>query len=445
LEQYLNSIFFLEIIFSSYSTYSIIGISISLLALLFISALISGSEVAFFSLTPVQLVEIEESEKSNDKVIQSLLIDPKKLLATILIANNFVNIAIVVLSTFLMGVIPGISKFPSYLIFLIQVVGVTFLILLFGEVLPKVYATNQATKLIRFMAAPMLLIERIFSPFSYLLIHSTFFIDRKVKKNKESLSVEELEQAFELTEDTLQREERKILKSIVRFGNTDVKQIMTARTFAKAFEQDISFEELLKQAKDIGYSRIPVYKESFDIVVGILYLKDLLPFIDRKHFEWKKLLRQPFFVPENKKIDDLLKEFQRKKVHLAIVVDEYGGTSGIVTLEDILEEIIGEITDEFDDEEIKYSKLANNVYIFDGATSLIDIYKVLGIDGETFEEDKGEADSIAGFIIEQAGIIPQKGEKVKFLNYEFTVMASDKRKVKQMQLTIIDPNEDKEL
>jgi putative hemolysin len=321
----------------------------------------------------------------------------------------------------------------------------TFLILLFGEVLPKVYATNQATKLIRFMAAPMLLIERIFSPFSYLLINSTSFIDKKVKKNKESLSVEELEHAFEITEDALQREERNILKSIVRFGNTDVKQIMTARTFAKAFEQEISFEELLKQAKDIGYSRIPVYKETFDIVLGILYLKDLLPFIDRKNFEWKKLLRQPFFVPENKKIDDLLKEFQRKKVHLAIVVDEYGGTSGIVTLEDILEEIVGEITDEFDDEEIKYSKIADNDYIFDGATSLIDVYKVMRIDGEEFEVAKGEADSIAGFIIEQAGIIPKKGEKVKFLNYEFTVMASDKRKVKQIQLTIIDEDENQKI
>lgn len=425
--------------------YTLIGLIISLLVLLLFSALISGSEVAFFSLTPSQLLEIEESENSNDKIIQSLLINPKKLLATILIANNFVNIAIVVLSTFLMGMIPGISSFPGYIIFLIQVVGVTFLILLFGEVLPKVYATNQATKLIRFMAAPMLLIERIVSPFSYLLINSTSFIDKKIRKNNKSLSVEELEHAFELTEDTLQREERKILKSIVRFGNTDVKQIMTARTFAKAFEQEISFEELLEQAGGIGYSRIPVYQESFDVVIGILYLKDLLPYIDRKNFDWKKLLRQPFFVPENKKIDDLLKEFQRKKVHLAIVVDEYGGTSGIVTLEDILEEIVGEITDEFDDEEIKYSKLAENVYIFDGATSLIDIYKVLGIEGEEFEEAKGEADSIAGFIIEQAGIIPQKGEKVKFINYEFTIMAADKRKVKQIQLTLIDENESKEV
>lgn len=420
---------------------TLIGLIVSLLVLLLFSALISGSEVAFFSLTPIQLLEIEESENSNDRIIQSLLLKPKKLLATILIANNFVNIAIVVLSTFLMAMIPGLSKFPGYVIFLIQVVGVTFLILLFGEVLPKVYATNQATKLIRFMAAPMLMIDRIFSPFSYLLIFSTSFIDKKVKKNKESISVEELEHAFKLTEETLQSEERNILRSIVKFGNTDVKQIMTARTFAKAFEQEISFEELINQAKDIGYSRIPVYHETFDIVVGILYLKDLLPYIDRKNFDWKKLLRQPFFVPENKKIDDLLKEFQRKKVHLAIVVDEYGGTSGIVTLEDILEEIVGEITDEFDDEEIKYSKLADNVYIFDGATSLIDIYKVVGIEGVEFEEAKGEADSIAGFIIEQAGIIPKKGEKVKFSNYEFTVMASDKRKVKQIQLSIISENE----
>jgi gliding motility-associated protein GldE len=282
----------------------------------------------------------------------------------------------------------------------------------------------------------MLFIERIFSPVSYVLIHSTSFIDKKIRKNQESLSIEELEHALELTEETLHKGEIKILKSIVKFGNTDVKQIMTARTRAKAFEQGMSFESILNEGKSIGYSRIPVYKETFDNVVGILYLKDLLPFIDRINYDWKKLLRKPFFVPENKKIDDLLKEFQRKKVHLAIVVDEYGGTSGIVTLEDILEEIVGEITDEFDDEEIKYSKIADNVFIFDGATSLIDLYKVLDIEGEDFEKEKGEADTIAGFVIEQAGIIPQKGETVVFGNYKFIIMASDKRKVKQIQLKI---------
>jgi gliding motility-associated protein GldE len=397
--------------------------------------------VAFFSLSPKQQLNIEESENSNDKLIQSLMVNPKKLLATILIANNFINIAIVVLSAFLIDFIPGLDKYPNYITFLIQVVGITFLILLFGEVMPKVYATNHPVKLTRFMAAPMLLIERICAPVSFILIRSTSFIDKKVGKNQKSLSIEELEHAFELTEKTLQKDERKILRSIVKFGNTDVKQIMTARTNAMAFEQEMSFSTLLKEIKEIGFSRIPVYNESFDNVVGILYLKDLLPFLDRKSYNWSKLLRKPFFVPENKKIDDLLKEFQRKKVHLAIVVDEYGGTSGIVTLEDILEEIVGEITDEFDDDEIKYSKVAENVIIFDGATSLIDFYKVLDIEGQDFEIEKGEADTIAGFVIEQAGIIPQKGEIVNFGVYEFKIMASDKRKVKQVQIKIIPVDE----
>jgi gliding motility-associated protein GldE len=424
----------LEIFTGSTDPYSLIGLIVSLIILLIFSALISGSEVAFFSLSPVQQLEIDKSENSNDKLIQSLMVNPKKLLATILIANNFINIAIVVLSAFLIDLIPGLVKLPTYIAFLIQVIGITFVILLFGEVLPKVYATNHPVKLTRFMAAPMLLIERICSPVSFILIRSTSFIDKKVGKSQKSLSIEELEHAFELTEKTLQKDERKILKSIVKFGNTDVKQIMTARTRAMAFEDDINFETLLDDIKEIGFSRIPVYKESFDNVIGILYLKDLLPFLDRKNYDWKKLLRKPFFVPENKKIDDLLKEFQRKKVHLAIVVDEYGGTSGIVTLEDILEEIVGEITDEFDDEEIKYSKVAKNVYIFDGATSLIDLYKVLDIEGEDFEEEKGEADTIAGFVIEQSGVIPKKGESVFFANYEFKIIASDKRKVKQIQI-----------
>lgn len=418
----------------------IIMISV-LLILLIGSALISGSEVAFFSITPTQLKEFEDSDNPSDKVILLLVSAPKKLLATILIANNFVNIAIVVLSTFIVDLIPGLNALPDWLVFLIQVVGVTFLILLFGEVLPKVYATNQPIKLTRLVATPMLFTERILSPFSYLLVRSTSFIDRRLSRKNESLSVEELEQALEITEDRLHHEERKILKSIVKFGNTDVKQIMTDRTRVKAFSDSVEMKELLDEASEIGFSRIPVYHETFDQVTGILYLKDLLPYMDREHFNWKKLLRPPFFVPENKKIDDLLKEFQRKKVHLAVVVDEYGGTSGIVTMEDILEEIVGEITDEFDNEEIKYSKTDDRSYIFDGATPLIDLYKVLGIEGTVFEEEKGEADTIAGFVIEQAGIIPKKGEKILFDCYAFTVKASDKRKIKQIEIKVLEVDE----
>jgi putative hemolysin len=415
-----------------------VGLFIVLLILLAASALISGSEVAFFSLNPVQLKSFQDSELANDKVILSLLLKPKKLLATILISNNFVNIAIVVLSTFILNRFPQLETLGTWLVFLIQVVGVTFLILLFGEVLPKVYATHQPIRLTRLMSTPMLFLERLLQPFSAILIRSTSFIDRRLIRQNEILSVEELEHALELTEDKLHHEERKILKSIVKFGNTDVKQIMTDRTRVKAFEESTTMKEWLEEAPDLGFSRIPVFRESFDQVIGIMHLKDLLPYMNRPDFKWQKLINRPFFVPENKKIDDLLQEFQRKKVHLAVVVDEYGGTSGIVTMEDILEEIVGDITDEFDEEDIKYTRSGDNTYIFDGATPLIDLYKVLGIDGELFEQEKGEADTIAGFMIEQAGIIPQKGEKLSFHNYEFKVKASDKRKIRQIEIQVND-------
>lgn len=411
-----------------------------LIVLLIASALISGSEVAFFSISPVQEKVLEESDSAIDKLIQSLLLNPKKLLATILISNNFINIAIVVFSSFLIGRMAWMGNLSTLVVFLIQVVIVTFLILLFGEVLPKVYATNYALKLARFMAPFMVFASKMFGWASWGLISSTRFIDNRLRKNQEKISLVDLEEALEITQDKLHKEERRILKSIVKFGNTDAKQIMTARTQAKAFEYSLSFEELLSEAVNIGFSRIPIYKESFDEVVGVLYMKDLLPFIDNKDFTWQKLLHSPFFVPENKKIDDLLKEFQVKKVHLAIVVDEYGGTSGIVSLEDIMEEVVGEITDEFDEDDISYSKIAPNIFIFDGSTSLIDFYKVINIEGEEFEQLKGESDTLAGFVLEQSGYIPVKNEKIRFNNYEFIIEAADKRRVKQIKL-IIHPNE----
>jgi gliding motility-associated protein GldE len=291
------------------------------------------------------------------------------------------------------------------------------------------------------MAPFMVIASKIFAWASWVLIGSTNFIDQRLRKNIDKFSIGDLEEALEITQDKLNKEERRILKSIVKFGNTDAKQIMTARTQAKAFDSSLSFEELLAEASDIGFSRIPVYKEAFDEIVGVLYMKDLLPHIHKKDYHWQKLIHKPFFVPENKKIDDLLKEFQRMKVHLAIVVDEYGGTSGIVTLEDIMEEVVGEITDEFDSEDILYSKVDNNIFIFDGSTALIDFYKVIPIDGEEFEQLKGEADTLAGFILEQAGYIPVKNEKIRFKNYEFIIEAADKRRVKQIKL-VIHPNEE---
>jgi gliding motility-associated protein GldE len=425
----LDSLFNLELIKD-------ISLYLLLIVLLVLSALISGSEVAFFSISPIQEKVLEDSESSNDKLIQFLLLNPKKLLATILISNNFVNIAIVVFSSFIIDRIAWLHQQPELIIFLIQVVIVTFLILLFGEVLPKVYATNHALKLARIMAPFMVLMSKVFSWASWGLITSTNFIDQRLRKNINKFSLEDLEDALEITQDKLNKEERRILKSIVKFGNTDAKQIMTARTQMKAFEYSLSFSELLVEAEEIGYSRIPVYKETYDEVVGVLYMKDLLSHINKKEYNWQKLIHKPFFVPENKKIDDLLKEFQRKKVHLAIVVDEYGGTSGIVSLEDIMEEVVGEITDEFDEEDISYSKIDDNVFIFDGSTALIDLYKVIPIDGEEFEQRKGEADTLAGFIIEQTGYIPVKNEKIRFKNYEFIIEGADKRRVKQVKLVI---------
>jgi gliding motility-associated protein GldE len=406
------------------------------MGLLLVSALISGSEVAFFSINPLQRNELEESESSKDKLILSLLLGPKKLLATILIANNFVNIAIVVFSSFLIERMTWMNEIAQILVFLIQVVVVTFLILLFGEVLPKVYASNHALKLARFMAPFMIFLSKIFGWASYFLVKSTNFIDKRLSKRQEKFSIEDLEDALEITEDKLHLEERRILKSIVKFGNTDAKQIMTPRTQAKAFEYKLSFQELLAEAAEISFSRIPVYKETFDEIVGVLYIKDLLPHMNKKEFAWQKLVHKPFFVSENKKIDDLLKEFQQLKVHLAIVVDEYGGTSGIVSLEDIMEEVVGEITDEFDDEDISYRKIDKNIYVFDGSTALIDFYKVLKIEGEEFEQLKGESDTLAGFILEQTGYIPVKNEKIRFKNFEFIIEAADKRRVKQIKLVI---------
>ena len=406
--------------------------------LLLMSALISGSEVAFFSLSPIQERELGESDSSNDKLIESLLLKPKRLLATILISNNFVNIAIVVLSSIIIGRMEWMAQLSPQMIFFIQVVVVTFLILLFGEILPKVYANNHSLQLARFMAPFLVFCGKLFGWAAWGLIRSTSFIDNKLSKKQDSLSVEELEEALEITQNNLHQEERKILKSIVRFGNTDAKQIMTPRTQTKAFDYELNFEQLLEEVKDISFSRIPVYKESFDEIAGVLYIKDLLPHLNKKNYRWQKLLHKPFFVPENKKSDDLLKEFQRKKVHLAIVVDEYGGTSGIVSLEDIMEEVVGDITDEFDDEDVLYSKIDQYTFVFDGATSLIDLYRVLGIEGSDFEQAKGESDTLAGFVQEQAGKIPLKNEKIRFDRYEFIIEAADKRRVKQIKVIIHD-------
>lgn len=416
-----------------------LGLSIfCVLILVVLSALLSGSEVAMFSISNKQRFDLEDQNRNANKRVLTLLKEPKKLLATILIANNFINVSIVMASNFVFNNLIIEGSISDTMNFIIQVIVITFLILLFGEVIPKVYANNYNLKFSKFMAIPLQLLKKLFYPISQILVNSTNLIDKRIEKRKESIQANELEHALNLTVDSVDNEdEKKILEGIVKFGNTDVKQIMTPRTDVISFEITTPFNELMSELKEIKYSRIPVFEDSFDKIKGILYAKDLLGKMnEKKNFKWPNLLREPKFVPENKKLDDLLKEFQEEKTHIAIVVDEYGGSSGIVSLEDVLEEIVGEITDEFDEEDVNYKKLDELNYIFDGKTTLIDIYKLLDIDGEIFEKEKGESDTIAGFCIEQAGKILLKNEKISFDRYTITVEAADKRRIKKVKITI---------
>ncbi len=411
--------------------------------LLLCSAAISASEISFFSLSPRDLQEIENSGNRSKKAILELLKNPKSLLATILIANTFVNIGIVILSTFISSRLFDFAKNPV-LGFVIQVVIVTLLILLMGEVMPKVYATKNSIKIATILSLPILTLKKFLTPFSAVLVFSSSIIDKRIKKAQFIGSIHDLSHALELTSPGKKSndQEHKILRGIVKFGNTDVKQIMKSRTDVNAFEYNTDFKTLLVNILESGHSRIPVFKNNFDNIAGILYIKDLLQHFDKdENFKWQSLLRPPFYVPESKKIDDLLKEFQEKKNHLAIVVDEYGGAAGIVTLEDVMEEIVGDITDEFDEEDLTYSKLDKNNFVFEGKIPLIDLYRVLGIEGAAFEAAKGDSDTLAGFIIERTGRIPKKDEKVKFENFLFTIESSDRRKIIRVKVTILEISE----
>ena len=410
---------------------------IVLIGLLVTSALISGAEVAFFALKPQELNKINNEKSRRAKLIKNFLSRPKKLLATILIANNFANVGVIILSTYISDSLFDFQG-SELMQFLIQIVVITFLLLLFGEVLPKVYANNKAVSFAKFMSLPLSFLEKIFKPISSILISSTRIIDRKIKNNIHNLSVDDLSNALELTSDENEnKDEKKILEEIVKFGNTDVKQIMRSRIDITALDYKSTYTDVLKTIEKTGFSRIPIYQDSFDLIKGILYIKDLLPYLNKgENFKWNKLIREVFFVPENKKIDDLLKEFQEKKIHLAVVVDEYGGTSGIVTLEDIIEEIVGDINDEFDDDDIIYSKLDNKNYVFEGKTTLKDFYRIINISGENFEQKKGEADSIAGFIIENTGNFPEKGQKINFENYTFSIESVNNRRITRIKVTL---------
>ncbi len=409
-----------------------------LIVLLVCSALISGAEVALFSLTKTDVKEGLEHKSVAMEILARLLERPKKLLATILVANNFINIAIVLLFAFI-GETVFVTITNTLLRFLVEVVSATFLILLFGEIIPKIYASRNSVKFASFMARPLKVLDVLFSPLSLPMRYVTIQIQNKFGKQRSNLSVDQLSQALELTnhEDTSQ-EEHKILQGIVSFGNTDTKQVMRPRMDLFALSIETPFETMIQDIIANGYSRIPVYEESIDTIKGVLYVKDLLPHLNKKTFNWTSILREPFFVPENKKLDDLMVEFQTKKVHLAVVVDEYGGTSGLVSLEDIIEEIVGDISDEYDDEDLVYTKLDDHNYSFEGKTPLKDVYKIVGIpDINNFEAVKGEAETLAGFVLEISGGFPRIGSKLNFKNYVFTIEALERKRIKQIKLTLL--------
>ncbi|MEI7509870.1 MAG: gliding motility-associated protein GldE [Flavobacterium sp.] len=420
---------------STVDTNLIFGI-IGIFVLLFCTAMIAATEVAFFSLSQKDLDDLGQKNASKSAIINQLLSKPKKLLATILVANNFLHIAVVILFSFSLDKLFSTITIPV-LKFVIEVIFVTFLILLFGEVLPKVYASRNNVKFASFIAYPLLILDKLLSPVSIPMRSLTIFIQEKLGKQKTNFSVDQLSQALELTstEDTTQ-EEQKLLEGIVSFGNTDTKQVMSPRIDLFALEIEESFTEIFPKVIEKGYSRIPVYRDNIDHIEGVLFVKDLIPHINKKEFNWKTLIREPFFVPENKKLDDLLKDFQRMKSHLAIVVDEYGGTSGLVSLEDVIEEIVGDISDEFDDENINYSKIDDRNYLFEGKINLKDFYRIIEVNEDTFEIRKGEAETLAGFILEILGNFPKKGQKIHFENCLFTIEVVDKKRVKQIKVTI---------
>jgi len=409
---------------------------VTIILLLACSAFISGSEVALFSLSQKDVDEIQNKDFNKGTLISRLLEKPKKLLATILVANNFVNIAVVILFSSFSGRLFNAIETYAFR-FALEVVLVTFFLLLFGEVLPKIYANRNNMVFAQKVAIPISILNNILSPISVPMRNGILFIEKKLNVQKGNFSVNQLSQALELTSQSDTTDgEQKILEGIVTFGNTEVRQVMSPRIDVFALNIEETFEEIMPKIVEKGYSRIPVYRENIDQIEGILYIKDLIPHIDSDDFNWIELLRQPFFVPENKKLDDLLKDFQGMKSHLAVVVDEYGGTSGIISLEDVLEEIVGDISDEFDDEDLIYSQIDDKNFLFEGKISLKDFYRILDVDENEFESKKGEAETLAGFLLEISGNFPKKRQKITFHNLIFTIENVDKRRIKQIKVTL---------
>lgn len=405
--------------------------------LLVMSAFASGSEIAFFSLSPSDVAELEDEKTDTDKKIQMLREDSERTLATILITNNFVNVTIIMLLNYVFAGIVEFGPKAYWLQFLIITVILTFLLLLFGEIMPKVYSRQDPLKFCRRCVGGILLARKIFWSLETILLKSGVMAEKIIQKENHVLSVDDLEQALELTDKNDIKDEQNMLKGIIRFGDETAKEVMTSRQNIVDLDIRSSYPDVLKCIVDNNYSRIPVYQDNTDNIRGILYIKDLLPHLTKgSNFRWQSLIRPPYFVPETKKIDDLLREFQENKVHIAIVVDEFGGTSGIVTLEDILEEIVGEINDEYDEEEKFYSKLNYNTFIFEGKTLLTDLCRILNVDDEEFAEVEGDADTLAGLLLEIKGDFPSIHEKIDYKNYTFEVMNVDERRISKIKVTV---------
>ncbi|MDD2634055.1 MAG: gliding motility-associated protein GldE [Bacteroidales bacterium] len=420
------------------STNEVIVGLIIIVILLFLSAMVSGSEVAFFSLSPKNRNKIKHTKTKTARLAQNLLLKPNKLLATILVANNFINVGIIILSTYLSTYLfAGITNEILYI--LVQLIGVTFLILLFGEMMPKIFSSKYPLRIVKIMAYPLFLTSYLVYPISYLLIKATNIVNKRLsKKHNANISIVELSQAIELASDEL-KDDKEMLEGIVNSSQLEVKEIMTSRVDVFAIEFNDKFTKVIGQIIESGFSRIPVYVENLDNIKGVLYIKDVLPYIglqNKEDFKWQKLLRPHFIVPETKNISDLLTDFQNKKLHIAAVVDEYGCVNGLVTLEDILEEFVGEIQDESDSEENSYVKIDANNYEFDAKTSIVDFCKVVDADYSDFQDIKGDADTLAGLILEINGEIPVKNDEIKLTDYNFIITAADDRRIKKLRVKI---------
>ena len=417
---------------------AIVTISLAVL-LLFASGFVSASEIAFFSLSPNDLSEIEEEEHSSDKRIMALLKDSEKLLATILISNNFVNVTIIMLCNFFFAEVVNFGD-SEVVEFLVITVILTFLLLLFGEIMPKIYSAQHTLKFCRFAAPVITGLKKVFSPLSNLLVRSTFIANKLVAKRNYNISVDELSQALELTDKDEISEESNILEGIIRFGGETAKEVMTSRLDVVDLDISATFKEVLDFVVENGYSRVPVYEDSRDNIKGILYIKDLLPHLKKDDsFKWQSLIRPAYFVPETKMIDDLLRDFQANKIHIAIVVDEFGGTSGIVTMEDIIEEIVGEINDEYDEDDHSFVKINDRTYVFEAKTLLSDFYKIVKVDSDSFEDIEGDADTLAGLLLEIKGEFPKLHEKLEYDRFLFEVLEMDARRILKIKVILGDP------